>query len=172
MKQILTLLLLIFITSCSQSAIVQNEGDTMKITSPAFKESGMIPAEYTCDGKNISPELNIDGVPASAKSLALIMDDPDAPMGTWDHWIVFNIPATIKNVAKATEPQGTAGMNSWKKTGYGGPCPPSGVHRYYFKLYALDIKLELNQGAAKAKLLEAMKGHVAAQAQLMGKFQK
>lgn len=172
MKQILTLLLILFITSCTQSAVIQNEGDTMKITSPAFKESGMIPSEYTCTGNDISPELIIEGVPASAKSLALIMDDPDAPAGTWDHWVVFNIPAETKNIAKATEPQGNAGMNSWKKTGYGGPCPPSGTHRYFFKLYALDTKLELNQGATKTELLEAMKGHIVAEAKLMGKFQK
>ncbi len=172
MKQILTLLLLFIITSCSQSAVIQNEGDTMKLTSPAFKESGMIPAEYTCDGKNISPELIIEGVPASAKSLALIMDDPDTPMGTWDHWIVFNIPATIKKIAKSTEPEGIAGQNSGKRTGYGSPCPPSGTHGYFFKLYALDIRLELNQGATKADLLEAMKGHVVAEARLIGKYSR
>ena len=171
MKQILAVLLFIFLTSCSQS-VIQNKGDTMKITSPAFKEGGMIPAEYTCAGDDISPELNIEGVPASAKSLALIMDDPDAPAGTWDHWIVFNIPAAIKKIAKDTEPEGIAGQNSWKKIGYGGPCPPSGVHRYYFKLYALDIKLELSQGATKPQLLSAMKGHILAEAKLMGKFQK
>ena len=172
MKQILAVLLLIFLTSCSQSNIIQNEGDNMKLLSPAFKEGGMIPAKYTCDGNDISPELNIEGVPASAKSLALIMDDPDAPVGTWDHWILFNIPATIKNVAKATEPQGTAGMNSWKKTGYGGPCPPSGVHRYFFKLYALDKMLDLPAGSNKKALESAMKSNIIAEAQLMGKFQK
>lgn len=173
MKQILAVLLLLFITSCSQANIVQNqEGDNMKITSPAFKEGGMIPPEYTCIGNDISPELNMEGVPASAKSLAFIMDDPDAPAGTWDHWVVFNIPAETKKIAKATEPEGIAGQNSWKKTGYGGPCPPSGVHRYFFKLYALDIKLELSQGATKLQLLSAMKGHVVAEAKLMGKFQK
>ena len=174
MKQILTVLLfLVFLTSCTQSAIVQNqEGDTMKIISPAFKEAGMIPAEYTCTGDDISPELNIEGVPANAKSLALICDDPDAPMGTWDHWVVFNIPASATKIAKATEPQGTAGKNSWGKTGYGGPCPPSGVHRYFFKAYALDIMLDLPSGSNKKAVESAMKGHVVAQTQLMGKYQK
>ncbi|MBD3259784.1 YbhB/YbcL family Raf kinase inhibitor-like protein [Candidatus Woesearchaeota archaeon] len=144
----------------------------MKITSPAFEDGKAIPAEYTCKGSDISPELNFEEVPEEAKSLALVMDDPDAPMGTWDHWVVFNIPATATKVAKGTEPEGVAGKNSWDKTGYGGPCPPSGTHRYYFKLYALDAELNLAQGATKAELMKAMQGHIIAEARLMGTFSK
>ena len=115
----------------------------MKITSPAFQHTKEIPSEYTCDGSDVSPELNIEGVSENAKSLVLINDDPDAPGRTWDHWIVFNIPAHVTKIEKGKEPEGVAGTNGWGRTGYGGPCPPSGTHRYCFKLYALDTDLEL-----------------------------
>ena len=144
----------------------------MKLTSPAFTEGSAIPSEYTCDGADASPELSIADAPPNAKSLVLICDDPDAPAGTWDHWIVFNIPASTKNIAKGTEPPGVAGKNSWGKTGYGGPCPPSGTHKYFFKLYALDIELDLASGASKAEIMDAMKGHVVAEAKLMGTYKK
>ena len=144
----------------------------MKLTSAAFIHNAPIPFEYTCDGSDISPSLSISDVPSNAKSLILIMDDPDAPVGTWDHWIVFNIPPSTKQIAKGTEPNGVAGKNSWGKTGYGGPCPPSGTHRYFFKLYALDTELNLPEGTTKKDLERAMQGHIIAQAQLMGTYKR
>ena len=144
----------------------------MKLTSPAFTHNGVIPPEFTCDGSDVSTTLTISDVPANAKSLALIMDDPDAPVGTWDHWVVFNIPPSTKQIQKATEPQGTAGKNSWGKTGYGGPCPPSGTHRYFFKLYALEIEFNLPKGSAKKDLEKAMQGHIIAKAELMGTYKR
>ena len=144
----------------------------MNLTSPAFANNGAIPSEYTCDSSDVSPPLAISDVPASAKTLALIMDDPDAPVGTWDHWIVFNIPTSTKQIQKGTEPQGTAGKNSWGRTGYGGPCPPSGTHRYFFKLYALDTTLNLPQGSTKKDLERAMQGHILAQSELMGTYKR
>jgi len=100
------------------------------------------------------------------------MDDPDAPVGTWDHWIVFNIPPSAKEIAKGTEPKGTAGKNSWGRTGYGGPCPPSGTHRYFFKLYALDTQLNLPEGSAKKDLEKAMQGHILEKVELMGNYKR
>ncbi len=137
----------------------------MKIVS-TFKHEQNIPSDYTCDGTDKIPPLEISDIPTNAKSLALIMDDPDAPMGTWDHWILWNIPPGNKIQG------GVGGKNSWGKTGYGGPCPPSGVHRYYFKLYALDIMLDLPAGSDKKALQNAMKGHILAEAVLMGKYQR
>jgi Raf kinase inhibitor-like YbhB/YbcL family protein len=144
----------------------------MKLTSPAFEHNELIPSEYTCDGSDTSPELNIEDVPQNTKSLVLINDDPDAPVGTWDHWIAFNIPAETARIEKGKEPQGLSGKNSWGKTGYGGPCPPSGTHRYIFKLYALDNMLDLKEGSSKTEILEAMQGHMLAQAVLMGKYSR
>lgn len=155
----------------------------MNLTSPAFKPDGGIPAEYTCDGKDISPELNWSGVPADAQSLVLIVDDPDAPdpaapKMTWVHWVLYNIPATATGLAKAIQddaglPQGTLqGLNDWKRTGYGGPCPPVGRHRYFHKLYALDTVLPDLRQPAKAKVEQAMQGHVIEQAVLMGTYQR
>ncbi|MBW2969794.1 YbhB/YbcL family Raf kinase inhibitor-like protein [Candidatus Woesearchaeota archaeon] len=140
----------------------------MKIKS-AFEHKGQIPSEYTCDGQDKIPALEISEVPAEAKSLALIMDDPDAPMRTWDHWIQWNIPPNTKKIDKDI---GTPGKNSWGRTGYGGPCPPSGTHRYYFKLYALDTMLDLPAGSDKKALESAMKGHILKEAVLMGKYQR
>ena len=144
----------------------------MKISSTAFTEGGSIPSKYTCDGSDTSPPLAFEDIPANAKSLALIMDDPDAPSGTFDHWIVWNIPATTKNIAEGKEPQGTAGRTGFGKTGYGGPCPPGGEHRYYFKLYALDATLNLPSSSSKSDLENAMKGHTLAQAQTMGRYKR
>jgi len=142
----------------------------MKIHSPAFTHEGNIPSDYTCDGADKIPPLEISDIPADAKSLVLIMDDPVAPVGTWDHWIVWNIAPTIKIIDR--QPNGVRGKNSWGRTGYGGPCPPSGVHRYFFKLYALDTMLDLPEGSGKSTLLGEMKGHVLAEATLMGKYQR
>ena len=144
----------------------------MKLTSTAFANNGDIPSEYTCDGNDISPELIISDVPSNAKSLILVMDDPDAPVGTWDHWVVFNIPAATKEIQKGTEPKGIGGRNSWGRTGYGGPCPPSGTHRYFFKLYALDSTLNLPEGTAKKDLEKAMQEHIVAKTELMGTYKR
>jgi Raf kinase inhibitor-like YbhB/YbcL family protein len=146
------------------------------ITSTAFSEGGMIPRDYTCDGKDMSPPLAWTGVPEGAKSIALICDDPDAPMGTWVHWVIFNIPARIEDLPAGIPPEqvlengATHGINDFRKFGYGGPCPPGGTHRYYFKVYALDIELAEKPGITKAELLKAMEGHILAEGQLMGTY--
>jgi len=147
----------------------------MKLTSTAFENEGDIPNKYTCQGEDISPELMISDVPSNVKSFVLIMDDPDAikPVGrVWDHWVVFNIPADVKEIKEGKEPNGIKGMTSFGKLGYGGPCPPDTKHRYYFRVYALDVMLELNEGATKDKVLDAIEGHVLAQAELMGRYEK
>ncbi|OPY14694.1 MAG: putative kinase inhibitor protein [Syntrophus sp. PtaB.Bin001] len=150
----------------------------MKITSRAFNDGEMIPMKYTCDGDDVSPPLEWDNVPENTKSLALISDDPDAPGGTWVHWVVYDIPASMKTLTENIRPERELssgirqGNNDWSKIGYGGPCPPSGTHRYYFKLYALNAVLSLKPGATKEQLLRAMKGHILEEAQLMGKYQR
>ena len=151
---------------------------TLKLTSTAFEEGGMIPSQYTCDGQNVSPPLAWSGVPEGTKTLALIADDPDAPRGTWVHWVVYQIPATERGLpenvpARETLDSGARqGKNDFKNTAYGGPCPPSGTHRYFFKLYALDSSLDLHPGATKDQLLKAAEGHVLAQGQLIGRYQR
>lgn len=147
----------------------------MEIKSSAFQENAFIPKKYTCDEKDISPPLQWKNSPKNTQSFVLIMDDPDAPSGNWDHWLLFNIPADVVQLSEniSTLPAGTLeGKNSWGKTGYGGPCPPSKIHRYLFKLYALDATLSLQNGATKTKITEAMRGHVIAQAQLIGRYQR
>jgi Raf kinase inhibitor-like YbhB/YbcL family protein len=153
-------------------------GATMKLTSPAFFEGALIPARYTCAGDDFSPQLVWSDIPAGAQSLALIADDPDAPVGTWVHWVAFNLPMAAGGLpegikdAKQLPGGGTHGTNSWQRIGYGGPCPPSGTHRYYFKLYALDTTLSLDNKATAKDLQPAMKGHILAEAQLMGRFKR
>lgn len=143
----------------------------MNISSPAFEENGKVPKRHTCDGENTSPPLIIAGVPAGAASLALIVDDPDAPAGTWVHWVVWGIGAGTREIKAGSLPAGAVqGVNSFRKNNYGGPCPPSGSHRYFFKLYALDAALSLDPKATKADLERAMKGHVVAEAQTMGRY--
>jgi Raf kinase inhibitor-like YbhB/YbcL family protein len=145
----------------------------LSIASPAFSHQGMIPAKHTCDGADVNPPLSIGNVPEKSKSLALIVDDPDAPMGTWVHWVVWNIGPGTKGIPENSVPQGALqGTNDFRKQGYGGPCPPSGTHRYFFKLYALDASLPLKAGATKAQLEQAMKGHVLAQAELVGLYRR
>jgi len=150
----------------------------IKITSSAFNEGGMIPEKYTCDGEDISPPLEWTGVPEETKSLALISDDPDAPMGTWVHWVIFNIPANVSKLNENIPSQEVLadgvkqGKNDFNKIGYGGPCPPGGTHRYYFKLYALDTNLDSDPGITKEELLKTMEGHILAQGQLMGKYSR
>jgi len=150
----------------------------LKVTSSAFKEGEMIPKKYTCDDRDVSPPLAWGQTPPGTKSAALICDDPDAPMGTWVHWVLFNVPAGTHELPENVAPEKTLafgerqGKNSWGKIGYGGPCPPGGTHRYYFKLYALDTVLNLESGSTKAQLLAAMKGHILAEGQLMGKYKR
>lgn len=150
----------------------------IEISSAAFKEGGMIPEKYTCDGADISPPLTWGSIHADTKSLALICDDPDAPMGTWVHWVLFNISADINELSENVPPQrillngAKQGMNDFRSIGYGGPCPPGGTHRYYFKLYALDIELSSEAGITRAELLKAMEGHILAEGQLMGKYKR
>jgi Raf kinase inhibitor-like YbhB/YbcL family protein len=144
----------------------------MRLTSPAFNHNDEMPSEYTCDGSNINPELRIANIPQNTKSLALIMDDPDAPMGTWVHWVVWNIPAETKAISKANEPEGIQGTTSFQDKGYGGPCPPTGTHRYFFKLYALDSTLSLQEGSDKASLERAMDGHIIEKAELVGLYRR
>ncbi len=143
----------------------------MEIMSPAFEDEGLIPGKYTCDGEDVNPPLKIDAVPDGAESLALIMDDPDAPSGTFVHWVVWNIDPGVSEIEADSVP-GEQGLNSFKKTDYGGPCPPSGTHRYYFKLYALDTTLDLGSDTTKGKLENAIEGHVIAQTQVMGKYSR
>src|SRR3989338_7575557 len=151
----------------------QLNNPNMLIASAAFERNGPIPAKYTCDGENISPPLTFSGVPEETKSLALIMDDPDAPRGTWVHWTMWNIdPATINVAANSIPPGAVEGKTSAGKSGYGGPCPPSGTHRYYFKLYALDANLNLDESANKQDLEGVMAGHVLGQAELIGLYSR
>jgi Raf kinase inhibitor-like YbhB/YbcL family protein len=145
---------------------------TIQVTSSAFADGSTIPSRYTADGADVSPPLKWSGVPAAAKSLAIICDDPDAPRGTWVHWVAFNLPPTEVEIAEgATTFGGKQGKNDFRKLGYGGPSPPPGKpHRYFFKVFALDTLLDLAEGATKADLEKAMHGHVLASGQLMGKY--
>ena len=146
------------------------EGAKMKITSSAFQEGGNIPSKFTCDGSDTSPPLQITGVPSEAKSLVLIADDPDAPSGLFTHWLVWNIPPQTNSIAEGSAPKGVHGTNDFGKSGYKGPCPPPGTHRYSFKIFALDRELDLRAGAKRSQVDAAMKGHVIAQGELVGRY--
>ena len=144
---------------------------TIQITSSTFTEGGKILKIYTCDDQNVSPPLAWTGVPSNTMTLALIMDDPDAPSGTWVHWVLYNLPANLTSLEQGKNGGGTDGKNDFGKPGYGGPCPPRGsTHRYFVKLYALDSNLDLKSDATKSQLENAMKGHILAQGQLMGRY--
>jgi len=153
-------------------------GGAMQLTSAAFKQGEAIPALYTCEGKDVSPSLAWTEPPPATKSFTLISDDPDAPMGTWVHWVLYNVPPSRRQLPESfpTDAQladGTRqGITDFKRTGYGGPCPPSGTHRYFFKLYALDAVLSLKAGATAQQLKQAMQGHILAQAELMGTYRR
>jgi Raf kinase inhibitor-like YbhB/YbcL family protein len=147
-------------------------GAKMKITSSAFQHGANIPSKFSCDGANTSPPLQISDVPSEAKSLVLIVDDPDAPSGLFTHWAVWNISPQAGPIAEGSTPKGGQGTNDFGKSGYGGPCPPSGTHRYYFKVFALDRELDLPFGAKRGQLDAAMKGHVIAQGELMGRYSR
>jgi len=143
----------------------------MKISSPDFADGGNIPVRFTCDGKDVNPALTISGVPAGAKSLALIVDDPDAPRGTWTHWLMWNLRPDLKEIAMNSVPaEAVQGVNDFPANKYGGPCPPSGTHRYYFKLYALDTALELPASSNRKAVDQALRGHIVAEAQWMGRY--
>lgn len=148
----------------------------IEVTSTAFKKGGVIPEKYTCNGANISPPLAWTHIPTGAKTLALIADDPDAPARTWVHWVLFNLPAHVNELPEGVPNDkhlasgASQGVNSSGAVGYQGPCPPSGTHRYYFKLYALDVELDLHDRVTKPQLLDAMHDHVVAEGELMGKF--
>jgi Raf kinase inhibitor-like YbhB/YbcL family protein len=150
----------------------------LSLVSTAFEEGGMIPRKHTCDGADVSPALAWGSAPPGARSFALICDDPDAPMGTWVHWVIFNLPGDARALPEGVaamdelENGATQGVNDFEKIGYGGPCPPHGTHRYFFKLYALDGKLNLDGRVTKERLLKAMEGHILGEARLMGKYKR
>jgi len=161
---------------CTQNAVVDRDSTSekpMEITSPAFGQNQDIPPKYTCDGENINPPLAFAGVPADAKSLVLVVDDPDAPGRTWAHWIVYNIDPASAGIAENSVPAGARqGITDFGIQGYGGPCPPSGKHRYFFKLYALDSAIDVPISAAKKDLEKAMEGRILVQSDLIGLYQK
>jgi Raf kinase inhibitor-like YbhB/YbcL family protein len=155
-------------------ALAQSARETpMKISSPDFNEGGSIPPRFTCDGENVNPSLRISGVPAGAKSLVLIVDDPDAPAGVWTHWLMWNLKTELKEIAVNSVPTGAVqGLNDFHRNDYGGPCPPSGTHRYFFKLCALDTVLELPSSCSRKALDQAMRGHVVAETTYMGRYER
>jgi len=155
-----------------ESPVVKKDSG-MKITSPSFQENAFIPSKYTCDGENINPPLAISDVSADAKSLALIVDDPDAPVSTFVHWLVWNISPSVSEIKEGNLPEGSVqGTNDFGKREYGGPCPPSGTHRYFFRLYALNQGLNLPEGARREELEKAMEGKIIDTAELVGKYSK
>jgi Raf kinase inhibitor-like YbhB/YbcL family protein len=139
----------------------------LTIKSPSFQHNSPIPKKYSCDGEDTNPPITIEGTPKEAKSLALVIDDPDAPSGTFDHWVVWNIPPSTTKIAENSVP-GTEGLNSARQQGYMGPCPPSGTHRYFFKVYALDKELNLGAKTTKRDLEKVMQGHIIAKGELIG----
>jgi Raf kinase inhibitor-like YbhB/YbcL family protein len=187
LKQITLSLSMLLVISCARVPPAPSRSPTpgppkenkmeIKLTSAAFKEGQPIPRQYTCDGANVSPPLEWTGVPKTAKAVAIIADDPDAPAGTWVHWVVYDLPAENIGLVENLPPTedlkagGFQGTNDFGKIGYGGPCPPSGTHRY-FKVYALDNYLSLKVGATKAFVERAMEGHIVAQGQLMGTYSR
>jgi hypothetical protein len=185
-KKYYIILLLLFLIYGFAAKVEGDKKMTITITSSAFKEGQMIPAKYTCDGSNISPPLNWQQIPQGtarlslpkSKSFALICDDPDAPVGIWVHWVMWNIPAESNGLSEGVPttkelPDGSKqGITSARSHGYHGPCPPNGTHRYYFKVYALDQMLDLPITSTKQNLLDAMKGHILAEGQLMGKYNR
>ncbi|NWF52623.1 MAG: YbhB/YbcL family Raf kinase inhibitor-like protein [Nitrospirae bacterium] len=167
----LMLSLLLLISNVMGKEVTKMTG--LKISSPVFENNGYIPQKYTCDGMDINPPLLIENVSEKAKSLALIIDDPDAPVGIWVHWVLWNIDPKTKDIKEDSVPKGASqGLNDFRKHDYGGPCPPSGTHRYFFKLYALDTTLNLSSNAKKADLEKAMKGHIIEQTQIIGLYKR
>lgn len=144
----------------------------LTIKSPDFLDGGKIPSKFTCDDEDINPTLKISGAPEGSKSFVLIMDDPDAVIGVWDHWVAFNIPIETKEIKEGEGTRGIKGSNSWDELGYGGPCPPNGQHRYVFKLYALDCFLNLPEGSEKHEVEKAMQGHILDQTKITGLYER
>jgi hypothetical protein len=177
-------MLLMPVVSCGNPSTGSVQGkepahSSFRIESAAFKEGSLIPTRFSCQAENVSPPLSWTDPPAGVRSFALIVEDPDAPAGTWTHWVVYNLPAQARAMDENTPKQddlpngGHQGKNSFDSVGYGGPCPPAGnAHRYFFRLYALDTVLNLKAGADKSEVLVAMKGHVLGEAQLMGRFKR
>lgn len=173
-------LVVVLLASCESGEQPLKEGEmTLAPSSPAFPEGGKIPARYTCDGQDVSPALTWDEPPVGTQSLALIVDDPDAPVGVWTHWVLFNLPSDSRELPEAVPSQeqlpsgALQGRNDFGNIGYGGPCPPpGGPHRYRFTLYALDQSLDLKTGASKKQVLDAMQGHILAQGQLTGTYER
>ena len=180
MRTILVLMLVSSVlVACSSNTSKEGTTMTIQISSSAFSEGQPIPKEYTCEGADVSPPLTWANVPEGVKSLALICDDPDAPVGTWVHWVLYNLPPETRELGDSvsTKPVldngARQGITDFKRPGYGGPCPPPGKpHRYFFKLYALDTALDLKEGATKKDVEKAMQGHILAQGQLMGTYKR
>jgi Raf kinase inhibitor-like YbhB/YbcL family protein len=182
MKRWLFIIIQIVLISLIASANGKEVNPVMKLTCPSFESQKEIPKKYTCDGEDVSPPLSWSNVPEGTKSFALIVDDPDAPdpanpRMTWVHWVIYNIPATIASLPEGVKEKDLPkailqGLNDWKKTGYGGPCPPIGKHRYFHKLYALDSVLPDLKQPTKAKLEKAMEGHVLSKTELIGLYQR
>jgi Raf kinase inhibitor-like YbhB/YbcL family protein len=182
LKRVMWLLLILCtLVACQggveEPQVLDTTGANLKVESSAFQAGEDIPARYTCDGDDVSPPLSWSEPPAGTQSLALICDDPDAPAGTWTHWVLFNLPATARSLSEGIPPDGVVegvgahGSNSWGRLGYGGPCPPGGAaHRYLFKLVALDTRLDLPAGASKEDLERSMEGHIRAEGQLTGSY--
>ncbi|MEK6733414.1 MAG: YbhB/YbcL family Raf kinase inhibitor-like protein [Candidatus Omnitrophota bacterium] len=167
MKKIIVIFLGIILTAEIAAA---EGGNTMKLTSPEFENNSYMPKKFTCRGENVNPALVIENVPEGARRFALIVDDPDAPSGNWVHWVVFNMPV-VSRIEENSAP-GIQGVNDFGKNRYDGPCPPSGTHRYIFKIYALSTELDLQEGADKQTLENSMQGHILAWAELTGLFKK
>ena len=171
---LVTLVIIFILVGCSNQENTLSEGEvdmSIQITSSAFNEGDKIPRIYTCDDQNVSPPLAWTGVPSNTVSLALIMDDMDAPVGTWVHWVLYNLTPDLTGLEQGKSSNGTQGKNDFNRMGYGGPCPPKGSnHRYFIKIYALDTTLDLRTGASKAQVESLMGGHILAQGQLMGKY--
>ncbi len=173
-------LFVIFCEIGTQIGFSEVEGYAMElnIKSSAFDEGELIPEKYTCDGEDVSPPLSWAQLPKETRSIVLICDDPDAPMGTWVHWVLFGLSPDTLELAEGISPEkevlggAKQSLNDFRKYGYGGPCPPGGTHRYFFKLYAVDTQVDLNAGATKNEVLNAIKGHILAEGQLMGRYSR
>jgi Raf kinase inhibitor-like YbhB/YbcL family protein len=170
MKRGIMILFGIFSAAHCAGGIPAPGGGNMKITSPDFRNNEMIPKKFTCEGEDASPCLVMEGIPQGAKSLALVVDDPDAPMGTWVHWVVYDIPP-LDRIEQGAIP-GKQGKNDFGRRNYGGPCPPSGTHRYFFKCYALDKMLDLKEGLSKKELEHSLRGHILEKAELVGLYKR
>ncbi len=170
MRWLLVFFIVFFPAVIYADNLVQKEAVPMRLTSPEFENNNLIPVKFTCEGEDINPALDIHGIPAGTEELALIVDDPDAPMGTWVHWVAYNIPV-VSHIKENSVP-GTLGVNNSGKKEYHGPCPPSGTHRYFFKIYSLDKKIDLPLGLSKAALEQAMAGHILDKAELIGLYKR